>query len=77
MNSTFDLMLADAEAQAYYWVIRYFAWFLWGLLFSGIGMFVVRLLWRNRRLRAEELEKENKELRRELADMERQLKGRV
>lgn len=77
MNSTLEPLLADAIAQVYYWPLRYLAWALWGLLFGGLGLLVMRLVWKSRRLRAEELESENKRLRRELADMESQLRSRA
>lgn len=75
MNPNHMLLLADAEAQGYYWMLRYLAWILWGLLFAGIGMLVVRFLWKNRRSRAEELERENRRLREELADVQKLLKN--
>lgn len=76
MNFTIELTLADAVAQVYYWPLRYLAWLLWGLIFGGIGMAAVWFLWKGRRLHAEELDNDNKQLRRELEEMERQLKSR-
>lgn len=77
MNSPLEPTLADAISQVYYWPLRYLAWALWGLIFGGTGLLAVRLLWKSRRLRAEELETENKRLRRELAEVEVQLRSRT
>lgn len=70
-------VLADAVAEVYYWLLRYLAWGLWGLLFGGIGMLAARFVWKNRRLRADELEKENKRLRRELEELGKRLGTRM
>jgi len=76
MQATFELILADAKAQVYYWPMRYLVWAIWGLVFAALGMAAMRFVWGNRLSRTEQLRMENRRLRRELDDLEREFKGR-
>ncbi len=74
MIESLPVMLADSLAEQAWWFNQMLAWSAWGLVCGAIGLFVAKFLWEGKRERAEEMEKVNRQLRREHEELLKQTK---